>query len=86
MSVRFNNKPLSEVIEVLGGYAQVPTYLDPQGLQSEGVSSSQLVTIDLRNDISLKSALKLILEQFRLTYVIKDEVLKITSQMCAAAN
>ena len=80
VSVRFNNKPLSEVIEVLGGYAQVPTYLDPQGLQSEGVSSSQLVTIDLRNDISLKSALKLILEQFRLTYVIKDEVLKITSQ------
>ncbi len=80
VSVKFNNKPLSEVIEVLGGYAQVPTYLDPQGLQSEGVSSSQLVTIDLRNDISLKSALKLILEQFRLTYVIKDEVLKITSQ------
>src|SRR4029079_5581552 len=40
----------------------------------------QPVTIDIRNDISLKSALKLILEQFRLTYVIKDEVLKITSQ------
>ena len=58
VSVKFNNKPLSEVIEVLGEYAQVPTYLDPQGLQSEGVSSSQLVTIDLRNDISLKSALE----------------------------
>ena len=26
VSVKFNNKPLSEVIEVLGGYAQVPTY------------------------------------------------------------
>ena len=78
--VKFDKKPLSEVIEVLGGYAQIPTYLDPQALASEGVGSEIPVTIDLRQDISLRSALKLILEPLRLTYVIKDEVLKVTSE------
>ena len=38
------------------------------------------VTIDLRNEIMLKSALNLILEPLHLSYVIKDEVLKITSE------
>jgi general secretion pathway protein D len=78
--VKFEKKPLSEVIEVLGGYAQIPTYLDPQALASEGVGSEIPITIDLRQDISLRSALKLILEPLRLTYVIKDEVLKVTSE------
>ena len=38
------------------------------------------VTIELRNEIMLKSALNLILEPLHLSYVIKDEVLKITSE------
>ena len=38
------------------------------------------VTIDLQNEIMLKSALNLILEPLHLSYVIKDEVLKITSE------
>ena len=38
------------------------------------------MTINLRADISLKSALNLILEPLHLSYVIKDEVLKITSE------
>src|SRR5262249_29195972 len=64
----------------LGKIAQVPTYLDPQGLQAEGVGTDTPISIDLSQDISLKSALKLILEPLRLTYVIKDEVLKVTSE------
>ncbi|HTQ40175.1 MAG TPA: hypothetical protein VMJ32_14205 [Pirellulales bacterium] len=79
VALKFDKRPLSEVIEYLGKIAQVPTYLDPQGLQAEGVQSDTPISIDLSQDVSLKSALKLILEPLQLTYVIKDEVLKITS-------
>jgi general secretion pathway protein D len=80
VDAKYQNRPLHEVLDGLAKRASVPLYIDPQGLQSEGVSSDAKVTIDLSQDISLKSALNLILEQFHLTYVIKDEVLKITSE------
>jgi general secretion pathway protein D len=80
VALKFEKRPLAEVIEYLGKIAQVPTYLDPQGLQAEGVGSDTPISIDLSQDISLKSALKLILEPLRLTFVIKDEVLKVTSE------
>jgi general secretion pathway protein D len=80
VDAKYQNRPLREVLDGLAKRASVPLYIDPQGLQSEGVSSDAKVTIDLTQDISLKSALNLILEQFHLTYVIKDEVLKITSE------
>lgn len=80
VDAKYQNRPLREVLDGLAKRASVPLYIDPNGLQSEGVSSDAKVTIDLSQDISLKSALNLILEQFHLTYVIKDEVLKITSE------
>jgi type II secretory pathway component GspD/PulD (secretin) len=77
--VKFQNQPLAQVIDYLGKIANIPTHLDPLGLQAEGVNSDATVTIDLRQDITLKSALNLILSPLRLTYVIKNEVLLITS-------
>jgi len=80
VSLKFRDRPLSEVLEQLAKLAAVNLHLDPEGLQEEGVSSDTLVTIDLTQDISLKSALNLILEPLHLSYVIQDEVLKITSE------
>jgi general secretion pathway protein D len=80
VSANFNERPLAEVLEQLGKLANVNIYLDPQGLTEEGVASDTPVTINLQDDISLKSALNLILEPLHLSYVIKDEVLKITSE------
>ncbi len=80
MSLKFQQRPLAEVINYLAKIAQVPVFLDPKGMAAEGVGSDTPVTIDLSQDISLKSALKLILEPLRLTYMINDEVLKITSE------
>ena len=68
------------MLDHLAQLAEVNLYLDPQGLQEEGVSSDTPVTINLRSDISLKSALNLILTPLHLSYVIKDEVLKVTSE------
>ena len=80
VSVSFLNQPLGKVLDHLGQLAQVNIYLDPQGLAEEGINSDTQVSLDLRSDVKLKSALNLILHPLRLNYVVKDEVLKITSQ------
>ncbi len=80
VSLSFNNEPLSNVLDQLARLAAVNLFLDPQGLAEEGVSSNTPVNIEVRQEIMLKSALNLILEPLRLSYVVKDEVLKITSE------
>jgi general secretion pathway protein D len=78
--LKYQEAPLSQVIEDLGKLAQIPTHLDPRGLVEEGVDSHSPVTINLTSEISLKSALNLILAPLHLSYVIKNEVLQITSE------
>ena len=80
VSLQFTGAPLSQVLDYLAKLAEVNVYLDPQGLAEEGVTTDTPVTIELRKEIMLKSALNLILQPLHLSYVIKDEVLKITSE------
>ncbi len=78
--LRYDNTPLSEVMHGLSELTSVNIHLDPRGLSQEGVNSDTPVTINLSKEISLKSALNLILEPLHLSYVVSDEVLKITSE------
>ncbi len=80
VSCKFRNRPLSEVLDHLAKLSAVNLYLDPKGLGEEGVTSDTPITIDLTQDITLRSALNLILEPLHLSYVIQNEVLKITSE------
>jgi len=73
------NEPLAAVLDALAKQADVPIHLDMVGLDSEAVRSDTPVTISLDQPISLKSALKLLLEPLHLDYAIRDEVLKVTS-------
>jgi general secretion pathway protein D len=77
---KYDEVPLTKVIEGLSQVAGVNIHLDPRGLEQEGVPSDVQVTLNLPHEIQLKSALTLILEPLHLTYSIKDEVLKITSE------
>ncbi len=77
---RCDEKPLGAVMEELSEIAGVNIHLDQTGLAQEGVTSSTPISFDATvNEISVRSALNLILEQYELGYVIKDEVLKVTS-------
>jgi len=80
VSVQFENMPLTKVIEHLGKIVGINIHLDPQGLADEGVTTDTPVSLKLEREISLKSALNLILQPHHLGFVIKDEVLKITSE------
>jgi len=73
------DQPLSAVLDALAKQADVPIHIDMVGLEQEAVRSDTPVTISLDQPISLKSALKLLLQPLHLDYVIKDEVLKVTS-------
>lgn len=80
VSLKFEKATLAQVFEKLSAMTGVPIYLDQRGLATEGVDSSTPVTIDLSSEISLKSALNILLAEHHLTFIIKDEVLKITSE------
>ena len=78
--LQFENRPLSEVIDYLGKLTEVNMYIDPLGLEEQGVTTDTPVNINLTQEISLASALKLILQPLRLSYINTDDVLKITSE------
>lgn len=77
---KYNETPLTKVVDGLSQLAGINIHLDPRGLSQEGIRSDTPITLNLPQEISLKSALTLILEPLHLTYTIKDEVLKITSE------
>ena len=80
VSLKFDKLTMAQVFEKLSAMTGVPIYLDQRGLAAEGIDSTTPVSIDLTSEISLKSALNILLANHHLTYVIKDEVLKITSE------
>jgi general secretion pathway protein D len=84
ITISFDARPITQAMQTLSSMVGIPIMVDPRGLAVEGFTSDTPVTLDLGgNPISLKSALNLMLDPLHLTYVIKDEVLQITSQQSA---
>jgi type II secretory pathway component GspD/PulD (secretin) len=82
VTLNFTDAPLRQVMDDLRASYGVNIYVDLLALDQEGVSMERPVSVKLEN-VSLKSALNLILKQVHLTYIIKDEVLQITSESAA---
>jgi hypothetical protein len=74
----FTDTPLAEVVAFLQEEYGIPIQLDNSALDDIGVSDDEPVTVKLQH-VSLQSALRLMLKQLQLTYVIQDEVLMITT-------
>ncbi len=75
----FHGAPLSEVVDFLRAEYDIEIQLDRIGLVNEGLSPDEQITVSLQN-ISLESALNLMLEPVHLTYIVDNEVLLITSE------
>ncbi len=80
INVNFKDATLRDVAKQLADTSQVNIYLDEEGLKTEGVTSDETVSLTLRNPVSLRSVLNLILSPLQLGFVIQDEVLRITSE------
>jgi hypothetical protein len=78
----YSDTPLKEVADQLSTDYNIPVQLDKPALEEAGVGTDAPVTISLHN-ITLRSALRLMLKQAGLTYIIQDEVLLITTKEAA---
>lgn len=74
----FTEEPLENVVSFLQSEYQIPIQLDEPALDDAGLTRDEKVTISIQN-VSLRSALRLLLKRLQLTYVIRDEVLVITT-------
>jgi type II secretory pathway component GspD/PulD (secretin) len=78
-SMDFKDMPLRQILDDLQGWTGVNVVPDKAALESAGINIDQPMTMKLEG-IALKSALNVLLQQAHLTYVIKDEVLQITTE------
>lgn len=77
--LEFNGTPLEEIVAYLRDEYKIEIQIDRQPLEELGVDVSHPISVSLRN-ISLRSALNLMLKQLEMTYVISNEVLLLTTQ------
>ena len=75
----FTQTPLEEVIEFLRDEYEIEIQLDTTALDELGIQPDEPITVNLRK-ITLRSALRLMLKSLELTYIIRDEVLLITTE------
>ena len=83
--IEFVETPLKDVVDYLKDLHHIEIQLDSAALKDAGVDESTTVTRNIKG-ISLRSALKLLLDDLQLTYVIHDEVLLITSPTKAESD
>lgn len=84
-TLEFIDTPLEDVLNYLENYHDFEIVIDQQALDNLGVDPGTPVTRSL-SDLSLRSALSLILSDLDLTYLIEDEVLLITSMDVARTH
>jgi type II secretory pathway component GspD/PulD (secretin) len=77
-NLNFQNVKLSQVIDDLRVYHNLPIFVDEMALRDVGVVLDKPVTFKLEQ-VALKSSLKLLLKNVGLTYKIADDCLHITS-------
>ena len=77
--LHFVDQPLADVVEQLAKRHKIAIQIDNKALTDSGVGSNTPVTASVKG-ATLRSALRLMLDPLDLTYVIRDEVLLITTK------
>ena len=83
--IEFVETPLKDVVDYLKDLHHIEIQLDTAALKDASVDESTPVTKNLKG-ISLRSALKLLLDELQLKYVVHNEVLLITSPTKAESD
>lgn len=79
VTVEFRQTPLDQAVKNLQTLTGVPLWLDVTSLQAEQISEVQLVNFDVGTAVGAKNVLACILEPAGLSYVIENDVVKITT-------
>ena len=76
--MEFIETPLQDVIDFLKDYHHIEIQLDIKALKDADVEPGKPITLNVKG-ITLRSALRFMLREIGLTYLIQDEVLLITT-------
>lgn len=79
----FDQAPLNNVIQKIAEHHKIPIELDERAMQDAGIGSDVPVSFRPLAKVSLKAALRVIVRQNELTWLIKDERLVITTKAAA---
>lgn len=84
ITLEFAETPLADVVSFLGDSQRVNVVLDQKALDESGIGSDTPVTMRLK-EVSFESALELLLNPLDLTWMIRRDVLVITTPERAEA-
>lgn len=82
ISCDFVDMPLIDALEYFREIHAVQIVIDEMNLLEEGVAIDEPVNLML-HDVRLKSALRLMLKPLGLTFVVEDDVMKVTTEVAA---
>lgn len=82
VTVEFKETPLSDVMEFFGELLNVPVHIDEIAITDEGIPLDEPITFQAK-EIAARSALEMMFEHLGITWVIRDEVLELTSELAA---
>ena len=81
----FLSTPLQEAVDAISQQHNIAILIDHRALEEIGLSSDHPVVLSLK-DVTLRSFLRLMLRQIDCTYIIRDEVMQITTTDAAEEN
>ena len=77
--ITFTDQPLGDALKYLEDLHHIPIRIDHQALADEGISVDQNVNV-VMSETAFKSVLNMLLEPLQLDYLIKNEVMVITTR------
>lgn len=81
----FTEQPLEDIVNFLQEEYDIPIHVDVPALEDSGLTPDEPMSCNVQN-VSLRSALRLLLKQKGLTWVIENEVLTITTPEVAETS
>ncbi len=79
IDLKFQGTPLTEVIEYLHTTKNINISVDKEMLRKEGMDPNKVLISERFDNLPVKSVLNIILKKIKLTHIIEDDVLKITT-------
>jgi hypothetical protein len=85
VTLNFTDAPLRQVFDSFRGWEVVNIYVDKAALDADEISLDRPITIQVEN-LALKSALKLVLKEANLIYIVQDGAVRITTERSVRAK
>jgi hypothetical protein len=80
VTVEFKNSKLQDVVDYLSTMARQPILLDKNALDENQLTYDTPVTFTVKGAVATRTALRAVLNQVGLTYVVRDNTIQVTTQ------